>query len=407
MEKVTPNKYTLMEKIKAMGPGILIVGSFIGPGTVTSATKAGAGYGYALLWTIVFSVIAVMVVQEMSARLGIVTRLGLAEVLVEHFKDRPILKFLMTALVSSAIILGGVAYMGGDLTGTAIGLSTITGISSRIIAPIWGICILVLINIGDAIKSLETLLSICVAVMSIVFVATMIIVQPDLTALFMGVIPTVPQDSIMTCVALIGTTVVPYNMFIHATSARKTWTLEQLPIAEFDTKVSMIIGGVITGAIMITAGTVMHGMQVTSAADMAIQLQPLLGSFSIPFLSMGLIAAGVSSAVITPLGVSYVLAGLFGWKMDKSDKRFFWTNVLVLAFGIVVAATGFNPLTIIMAAQAVNGVFLPIIVFTVVYLTAQKSVMGAYTNNMLQNVLGIAIFLVSLVIGVSSILELF
>ena len=189
MEKVTPNKYTLMEKIKAMGPGILIVGSFIGPGTVTSATKAGAGYGYALLWTVVFSVIAVMVVQEMSARLGIVTRLGLAEVLVEHFKDRPILKFLMTALVSSAIILGGVAYMGGDLTGTAIGLSTITGVSSRIIAPIWGICILVLINIGDAIKSLETLLSICVAVMSIVFVATMIIVQPDLTALFMGVIP--------------------------------------------------------------------------------------------------------------------------------------------------------------------------------------------------------------------------
>lgn len=406
MEKQVEKQYTLWEKIKAMGPGILIVGSFIGPGTVTSATKAGAAYGYDLLWTVIFSVIAVVVLQGMCARLGIVTRTGLAESLVDYLKDRPMFKNVMVALVSISIITGGVAYMGGDLTGTAIGISTITGIPSRTIAGIWGVCIMVLINIGDAIKSLETLLSICVAIMSVVFVATMVIVKPDISALFLGSIPSIPPNSLMTCVALIGTTVVPYNMFIHATSARKTWTIEQMPIARFDTTVSMIIGGIITGAIMITAGAVMKGMEVKSAADMAVQLRPLLGDFSIPFLSLGLIAAGVSSAVITPLGVSYVLAGLFGWKMDKSDKRFFWTNILVLVFGIIVATTGIQPLTIIMVAQAVNGVFLPVIVFTAVYLTSRKEVMGAYTNSMLENVLGIAIFVISLVIGMSSLLEL-
>ena len=346
--------------------------------------------------------------QEMAARLGIVTQNGLAEELVKDLSDRPPLKWLMVALVAAAITLGGFAYMGGDLTGTAIGLSAITGIPSNIIAPIWGCCILVIINIGDAVKSLEKLLSVCVSVMAIVFVVTMIVVKPDLGTVFSGALPSVPEGSIITCVSLIGTTVVPYNMFIHATSSRKTWhDPKQLPLARFDTTVSMIIGGLITGSVMITAGTVMRGMEVNSAIDMAVQLEPTLGSFSVPFLAMGLIAAGISSAVITPLGVSYVLAGLFGWEMNKKDKRFFWTNIAVVVAGIIVAATGFNPIWIIMTAQAVNGIFLPIIVFTLVYVTSRSRVMGQYKNSMIQNVLGAAVFLISLVIGINSLTSLF
>ena len=170
---------------------------------------------------------------------------------------------------------------------------------------------------------------------------------------------------------------------------------------------TLIIGGLITGSVMITAGTVMRGMEVNSAIDMAVQLEPTLGSFSVPFLAMGLIAAGISSAVITPLGVSYVLAGLFGWEMNKKDKRFFWTNIAVVVAGIIVAATGFNPIWIIMTAQAVNGIFLPIIVFTLVYVTSRSRVMGQYKNNMVQNVLGAAVFLISLVIGINSLTSLF
>lgn len=404
----TTKTYTFKEKIKALGPGILVVGSFIGPGTVTSATRAGATYGYALLWTIVFSVIAVITMQEMSARLGIVTRKGLAEALVDELDGNKVIQYFMMALVASAITLGGVAYMGGDLTGTAVGISQLTGVSTQIIAPIWGVCVLILANIGDAVKNLEKLLTVCVSIMATVFVVTMIVVQPDLGAVFSGAVPNVPENSIMTCVALIGTTVVPYNMFIHATSAQKTWTSpDQIPLARFDATVSMIIGGIITGAVLITAGTVMQGMEVNSAADMAVQLEPVLGNLAVPFLSIGLIAAGVSSAVITPLGVSYVLAGLFGWKMDKSDKRFYATNIIVIVIGIFVAATGFDPITIIMMAQAVNGIFLPIIVFTVVFLTSRKSVMGEYKNGIISNTIGIAVFAISLVIGISSVISIF
>ena len=167
--------------------------------------------------------------------------------------------------------------------------------------------------------------------MAVIFVITMFVVRPDFTEILKGLIPSTESNSIMTCVALIGTTVVPYNLFIHATSARQTWKdPEQIPLAQFDVTFSMIVGGIITGAVMITAGTVVRGMEISSAVDMAQQLEPLLGNLSVPFLAIGLVAAGISSAVITPLGVSYVLAGLFGWELNKRDKRYFATNVLIL-----------------------------------------------------------------------------
>lgn len=401
-------KYTFKEKLKALGPGMLIVGSFIGPGTITSSTRAGATYGYQLLWCVLFSVLAVIIMQGMAARLGIVTQTGLSENLIEDLKEIPVLKNIMVILVSAAIILGGIAYMSGDLTGTAIGISALTGIPSRVIAPIWGICILFISNHNNAIKWLEKLLTVCVSIMAVIFVITMFIVRPDFTEILKGLIPSAESNSIMTCVALIGTTVVPYNLFIHATSARQTWKdPDQIPLAQFDVTFSMIVGGIITGAVMVTAGTVVRGMEISSAVDMAQQLEPLLGNLSVPFLAVGLVAAGISSAVITPLGVSYVLAGLFGWQLDKKDKRYFATNVLILLFGIVGAATGFNPITIIMAAQAVNGIFLPVSVFVLLYLASREKVMGEYKNNMIQKVLGIGVFLISLTIGVSSIMSLF
>lgn len=315
-KKATERTFTLREKLGALGPGFLIVGSFIGPGTVTSSTKAGAEYGLTLFWCIIFSVIAVIVMQGMAARLGIVTQMGLAENLVKDFEDRPALRNLLCGLVAVAITIGGFAYMSGDLTGTAIGISALTGISTRIIAPVWGLCILLLLSFaGDAVKYLEKLLGICVVIMAIVFVVTMVCVKPDMGALLAGSIPSVPKGGLMTCLSLIGTTVVPYNFFLHAASAKRTWhSTDELPLCRFGTNVPMIIGGIVTGAIMITAATVMYGMPVRNAMDMAIQLEPTLGDYAQPFMAIGLVAAGVSSAVCTPMGVSYVLAGLFGWK---------------------------------------------------------------------------------------------
>jgi len=403
------NKYTFKEKIKGMGPGILVVGTFMGPGSITSATRSGASFGYTLLWTVVFSIIAVIVLQEMASRFGIVTQTGLAEGMVSYLKNRPVLRRILIVAIAFSITLGGMAYMGGDLTGTAMGVSTITGVPSNVVAAIWGCCILIIINIGDdVLKTLMKLLAVTVTVMAVVFTLTMIVTKPNIGEIFKGVLPTIPSGSALTCVAMIGTTVVPYNMFIHATSSRRTWSdPKQLPLSRFDTTITMIIGGIITAAIMISAGTVIRGIEVTSAADMAGSLEPLLGSFAKPFLCIGMIAAGVSASTGTPLGVSYVLAGLFGWEMNKKDKRFFFTNVIVVVTGIIVAATGFNPVSIIMTAQAVNGIFLPVVVFLLIYLTSREKLMGKYKSTPVQNILGILVGLVTLVVGISSIVSFF
>lgn len=402
------NKYTIKEKIKAMGPGILVVGSFMGPGSITSATRAGASYGYALLWTVVFSIIAVIVSQEMAARFGIVTKCGLADGVVKYYQDKPFLRKFLMVLIAVCITLGGMAYMGGDLTGTAMGVAAITGIPANVIAAVWGCCILIIINISsDTIKSLEKLLACTVTVMAVIFTLTMIITKPSPAEILSGFLPSIPEGSALTCVALIGTTVIPYNMFIHATSAKRNWNdPRQMPLARFDTIVTMILGGIITAAIMISAGTVIRGLDVTSAADMAGSLEPLLGKFAKPFLCIGMIAAGVSASTVTPLGVSTVLCGLFGWEMNKKDKRYFWTNIIVVLTGIIVAGTGFNPVSIIMTAQALNGIFLPVVVFLLVFLTSSGKIMGKFKNTPFQTALGMLVGIITLVVGITSIQSL-
>ena len=155
-------KFTMKEKLASLGPGFVIVGSFIGPGTVTSCTLAGATYGFTLFWCVVFSVIAVIVMQGMAARIGIITQEGLAENMKHDFADRPLLRNILCGLVIIAITIGGLAYMGGDLTGTAMGASALTGVPTRIMAPILGVIVLiVLLFVGDAVKYLEKLLSVC------------------------------------------------------------------------------------------------------------------------------------------------------------------------------------------------------------------------------------------------------
>ncbi|WP_432667284.1 Nramp family divalent metal transporter [Wukongibacter baidiensis] len=397
-------KYTWKDKLKAIGPGAMITGSFIGPGTVTTATRTGASYGYALLWTIIFAIIATIVLQEMAARLGIVTQEGLSEAIKKQF-DNPFLKTASMILVGTSITLGCVAYMGGDLTGTAIGLTTITGLPSRILGPAMGVLILFIITRGT-IKWLEKLLAGLVALMAAIFVITMIIVKPDLGAILTGVVPKVPEGGLMLCIALIGTTIVPYNFFIHAVSAKNTWdSPDKIELSKWDIYLSITVGGIITSAILITAATVMHGFEVKSAADMSMQLEPLLGSSAKIFLSVALVAAGLSSAICTPLGASFVLAGLFGWEYSKKDKRFMAVNIGILVSGILVSATGFNPLTIIVLAQALNGIILPVVVIYLVYATCSKKILGDYVNGPAVTVIGVIISLITVILGGSSVIS--
>ena len=398
-------KYTWVDKIKAIGPGAVITASFIGPGTVTACTKAGATFGYALLWTVVFATIATIILQEMSARLGIVTQNGLGEAVASTFED-PFLKKFSIILVGVSIVSGCAAYIAGDLAGTALGLTTITGGKSNIVAPLIGVVVLILVFQGSF-KLLERLLTVLVGLMAVIFVTTMIVAKPDLGSIFSGTfIPSIPEGSLFTVIAIIGTTIVPYNFFLHAASAKNTWKdPDELELSKWDIYFSISVGGLITAAILITSATLMRGIDVKTAADLSIQLEPLLGKYAKYFLSIGLFAAGLSSAIATPLGASYTLAGLLGWKYDNSDVRFKTTNIIIVLTGIIGSATGFNPISLILASQALNGITLPVIVIFLVIATSRKKLLGEYTNNLFQKTLGWIIVGISLVLGGSSLIS--
>ena len=404
-EEIAHKKYTIFDKLRAVGPAIIITGSFIGPGTVTTAMRTGADFGYAMIWTVVFAIIATIVLQGLAARLGIVTGQGFSEAIASVFQNK-ILKYTSMALVGAAVPLGCVAYIGGDLTGSAVGLSSITGISTRLLGPMFGLFIIALIALGG-LKVIERVLMVLVAIMAIVFVVSMIVVEPDWSAVFAGMVPSIPTNGLFLVLGLIGTTIVPYNLFIHAVNARKHFSSpEELELSTWDLYVSISIGGVITAAVLITAGTVMRGMQVDGISEMSDALRPILGEFAPVFLSIGMISAGLSSAIAVPLGASYVLAGLFGWKYDKTDRRFLIANIAVLIFGIIISATGFRPVYIILAAQVLNGIILPLAVIFLVVITSMPRFMGRYANTVPVVIVGGLIALITISLGARSLFEM-
>lgn len=404
LSKNTSKKYTIKDKIRAIGPGAMITASFIGPGTVTTCTRTGSSYGYSLLWTVIFSIIATMVLQEMSARLGVITQKGLGEAIASQFKNS-FLKNFSIILVGVSITLGCAAYISGDLSGSAMGISTITSIDSKIIGPFIGLIVLALVYKGSY-KLLEKFLTCLVAIMALVFVTTMFVAKPDLGEVAKGLVPTIPKGGLMMAISLIGTTIVPYNFFIHSSSAKQNWkNADELELSKWDTYVSIGVGGLITASILITSGTLMKGVTVTSAADLSIQLEPLLGSWAKVFLSFGLFAAGLSSAIATPLGASYTLAGLLGWEYGNHDKRFRNVNIAIVIIGVIVSATGFNPLTIILVAQALNGIILPIVVIYLVIVTCNKTKLGKYRNGVISTVIGIFIGIITLILGGSALIS--
>lgn len=398
-------KKGIIDKLKVIGPGAIITASFIGPGTVTTATRAGASFGYAILWAVVFSIIATMILQEMSARLGIISRKGLGEAISDQFKQ-PFLRFASIWLVIIAVGVGCAAYISGDLMGTSLGISTLFGIPENIVSPFIGIVILIL-GLTGSYKVIERVMIALVVVMSLTFITTMIVVKPDVGAVFTGaLIPTMPAGSIIMIIALIGTTVVPYNFFIHSTMVQERWTnATNLKEARWDTFISIAVGGLITAAVLITAGATMYGMEVNNIADLSIQLEPLFGSWAKVFICIGIFAAGFSSALASPLGAAVAISNVLKWKGGMSNPKYKIVFTVVILIGIVTSALGFSPMDVLLAAQALNGILLPVIAIYLMIILNNKELLGDKTNSMKMNVIGTVIVLVTVFLGGYSLID--
>jgi NRAMP (natural resistance-associated macrophage protein)-like metal ion transporter len=388
-----------------LGPGLLVTAAFIGPGTITTASIAGANFGFALIWTLLFSVIATILLQSMAARLGVATGQDLAQALRANIQT-PLFKTLAAFLVISAIGIGSAAYEAGNLSGASMGLIEIfPHANAQIWTPLIAFFSAVLLYSGKY-KVVENALILLVILMSLVFISTLVMAAPALNEVLAGFVPSIPEGSITTVLALVGTTIVPYNLFLHSgvLAARHDPNSDKRNVIKqtnLDTGVSIALGGVITLAILSTASVAFYNTDAgkISAANMAVQLEPLLGDAAHYFFAIGLFAAGLTSAITAPLAGAYAVCGMLGWSNSMSNIRFKSVAIVILLFGAAVASLGLDPVAVIIFAQAANGLLLPIVTTYLIWLANQKTVMGTYTNSALLNLIMLPVL--ALIFGLS------
>ncbi|MBG6132228.1 NRAMP (natural resistance-associated macrophage protein)-like metal ion transporter [Aquimarina sp. EL_43] len=390
-----------MKKFFNIGPGTWVTAAFIGPGTVTVCTLAGVQFGFSLLWALVLSIVACVVLQEMAARLGVVTQKGLSEVLKSQF-DNKIVRGALIALILSAIFIGNAAYEAGNISGGVLGLSTILesslGISENYLSIVIGVIAFVLLYIGNY-KVLERSLIVLVLLMSVAFIVTAIVTKPDISMIFKGFVPNFSSDNVLTIVGLIGTTVVPYNLFLHASIVSEKWkSTEDLPEAKKDTVVAIVLGGFVSMAIII-AGAAIQEAEVNNAADLAKGLEPVFGSMAKYVLSVGLFAAGITSAITAPLAAAYVVKGCMGWQKGLKSKSFRAVWMFILFLGVLFSSLGIKSIVIIRFAQIANGLLLPVIAIFLLWVMNQQKILGKYTNSWKQNLIGFFILIITCFLG--------
>lgn len=400
----------MLTKLRALGPGAMTAAAFIGPGTVTTATVAGATYGYSLVWTLIFATLAAIVLQEMAARLGVAGRLGLGEAVVKAAAHRPALKWAAAALIVAALFVGNAAYEGGNIAGAALGLE-----AAFPKGPGRPVFVLAIAATAGAVllfggyRTIERFLIGAVLTMSAAFAAALFVVGPDWGALLKGAsVPSIPVGALPLVVGLIGTTIVPYNLFLHAAAARRRWPdASHLDEARFDARLSIGLGGLISILVVSTAAASLFasGLTVANAADMARQLEPAFGAGATYLLAAGLFAAGLSSAVTAPLATGFAAAELFSFRSDPKATAFRITSGAILVIGAAVAATGARPVEIILFAQFANGLLLPVVAVFLLAAANSKTMLGAHANGALANFAAGLAVLVTAALGISAVLR--
>ena len=381
------------------GPGFLVTAAFIGPGTITTASSAGAGYGLALGWALLLSVIMTLVFQDMSLRLGLVRRIGVSAALRDALHSQW-LRWPVLALVVVAIGVGNAAYQTGNLLGAVIGAETLTGLPAP--ALVIGIAVIASALLASGVyRLIESVLVLLVLVMRLVFIIAMFLKPPSAADVISGLVPSLPDGATLTVLALIGTTVVPYNLFLYANIVQQRWTKETdlkdaLPAARTDLAISVGIGGLITFAILATAAVSLSGE--VNAASFATQLEPVLGDFAGILVASGLLAAGLTSAITAPLAAGYAVCGAFQWSTEMTDNRFRAVWIIVMLSGCGFALAQSQPVAAILVAQAANAIILPLIAIALVWLMNQGS-LGEYRNRWLANTAGGLLILVTLFLG--------
>jgi manganese transport protein len=362
----------------------VIPAAFIGPGTVTTAAAAGAGHGFRLLWALAFSTVACLVLQEASARLTVVSGRDLGQAIRERFGGSA-LEGAVPATVLAAVLLGCAAYEAGNLLGGVAGATLATGLPRRGLTLVALGSASILLWLGTT-RTVSRVLGGVVAFMGVAFLVTAVRLGPDPASLVRGtLVPDLPPGSPLLVMGLIGTTVVPYNLFLGSGIARG----QRLGDLRFGLGVAVVVGGVISMAVLVV-GTAVGPPLTFDAVGRALRAR--MGGWAESLFAYGLLAAGLSSAITAPLAAAVTARGLLspppgegaatrdaGWRERSWRFRLAWVLVLLVGAGFALADV--TPIPAIILAQALNGVLLPFVAVFLLLVVNDVRLMGREGRN--------------------------
>lgn len=378
----------------------IISAAFIGPGTVTTASKAGASFGIGLLWALVFSILATVVLQEAAARITLASGKNLGQIIALRFSRKRGLHWL----IFLAIAFGCAAYQAGNMLGAISGLLLFTDLSRRVGTIFIALFCFGFLWLGNY-KLIARLLGVVVALMGGLFIYVATYASYSLTDIVMAsVIPTYLEGSGLLIIGLIGTTIVPYNLFL-ASGISKGQSIREMQVGLI---IAILIGGVISVAILL-AGTQIDG--VFSFTTLAATLSDRVGKWGLVFFGLGLFSAGLSSSITSPLAAAVTAQSLLGqgesdWSFRGKYFRLVWG--VILAVGLMFGWLDVKPVPAIILAQAINGALLPLVAIFLFLIANDKQIIGAqFTNSWLSNLFTLIIVGLSCFLGLNNMVKAF
>ncbi len=373
-----------LEILKYIGPGLLVTVGFIDPGNWASNIAAGSNYGYELLWMVTLSTVMLIVLQHNVAHLGIATGLCLSEALTRHtpgWVSKGVLATAMGASVSTSL---------AEILGAAVALDMLFGIPIPAGAFMTFLFVLIML-FTNSYHRMEKFIIAFVSIIGLSFLYELTLVDIDWAAAGIGwVKPSIPEGSIIIVMSVLGAVVMPHNLFLHSEIIQsRQWNLEdekvikrQMKYEFYDTLLSMIVGWAINSAIVILAATAFfqHGQNVTELQQAESILRPLLGSNASVVFAVSLLFAGIASTITSGMAGGSIFAGFFGEPYDIKDNhsRLGVLGSLVFAFLIILLIRDAYQGLII--SQMVLSIQLPFTIFSQIYLTSSRKVMGKYVN---------------------------
>ncbi len=389
--KKNPALMNIVLFLSILGPGIITGSVDNDAGGITTYSVAGAIFGYKLLWTLIPAFVILLVVQEMNARMGIVTGKGLADLIRENFGVK------ITFLIFLGLVVADIGNTATEFAGVAGSLG-VFGVSKYLSVPITAIGVWILVVKGNYKTSERIFLLFSFCLLS--YIISAIMAKPDWAQVGIGFVkPTMhlEKDYLAMVLGIVGTTVAPWMQFyMQSAVIEKRIKIEDYKFVIWDVVIGCVATIVVAAFIIIACAATLHvnGIVINEAKDAAVALAPFAGAFASQVFAFGLFVASIFSATILPIATAFYVCEAFGYEggIDKKINeapQFYALFTLIIAVAVIIILLPNAPLiTITIWSQIINAMLLPVVLISMILMVNNHRVMGKYVNNWFQNSVG-------------------